>query len=49
MVPMTDATGLAIDIYRPDAPGKFPAPIERTPYDKTRSFEIQVNAHTYFA
>jgi hypothetical protein len=49
MVPMTDGTLLAIDIYRPDAPGKFPALVERTPYDKTRSSEIQVNAHTYFA
>lgn len=49
MVPMTDGTLLAIDIYRPDAPGRFPALVERTPYDKTKSSEIQVNAHTYFA
>ncbi len=49
MVPMADGTRLAIDIYRPDAPGKFPALVERTPYDKTRSSEIQVGAHTYFA
>jgi hypothetical protein len=49
MVPMADGTRLAIDIYRPDAPGKFPALIERTPYDKTKSSEIQVGAHTYFA
>ena len=49
MVPMADGTRLAIDIYRPDAPGKFPALVERTPYDKTKSSEIQVGAHTYFA
>jgi putative CocE/NonD family hydrolase len=49
MVPMTDGTRLAIDVYRPDAPGKFPALVERTPYDKTKSSEIQVGAHTYFA
>jgi hypothetical protein len=49
MVPMADGTRLAIDIYRPDAPGRFPALVERTPYDKTKSSEIQVGAHTYFA
>src|SRR5262245_60923369 len=49
MVPMSDGTRLAIDIYRPDAPGKFPALVERTPYDKTKSSEIQVGAHTFFA
>jgi putative CocE/NonD family hydrolase len=49
MVPMADGTRLAIDIYRPDAPGKFPALVERTPYDKTKSSEIQVGAHTFFA
>ncbi len=46
---MSDGTRLAIDIYRPDAPGKFPALVERTPYDKTKSSEIQVGAHTFFA
>jgi uncharacterized protein len=49
MVPMTDGTRLAIDVYRPDAPGPFPALVERTPYDKTKSSEIQVGAHIYFA
>jgi hypothetical protein len=49
MVPMADGTRLAIDIYRPDAPGKFPVLVERTPYDKTTSSEIQVGAHTFFA
>ncbi|MCH8845044.1 MAG: CocE/NonD family hydrolase [SAR324 cluster bacterium] len=49
MVPMADGTLLAIDIYRPAAEGKFPALVERTPYDKTSSSEIRVGAHTYFA
>ncbi len=49
MVPMADGTRLAMDVYRPDAPGKFPALVERTPYDKTKSSEIQVGAHTFFA
>jgi putative CocE/NonD family hydrolase len=34
MVPMRDGVRLAADIYRPDAPGKFPIIVTRTPYDK---------------
>ena len=49
MVPMRDGTRLAIDIYRPDAPGVFPALVERTPYDKTNSSEIRAGAHDFFA
>ncbi len=49
MVPMTDGTRLAIDIYRPDGSGRFPALLERTPYDKGNSSEIRVGAHEYFA
>ena len=33
-VPMRDGVTLAADIYRPDAPGKFPAILERTPYNR---------------
>ena len=33
-VPMRDGITLATDIYRPDAPGKFPAILERTPYNR---------------
>jgi putative CocE/NonD family hydrolase len=33
-VPMRDGVTLATDIYRPDAPGKFPAILERTPYNR---------------
>jgi hypothetical protein len=48
-VAMRDGTVLRLDIYRPDADGPFPALIERTPYDKSRSSEIRAGAHTYFA
>ncbi len=49
LVPMSDGTRLAADVYRPKAPGAYPALLERTPYDKTNSSEIQVGAHTFFA
>ena len=49
MVAMRDGTRLAIDVWRPDAAGTFPALVERTPYDKTNSSEIVVGAHTFFA
>jgi len=31
---MRDGVVLRADVYRPDAPGKFPVLLERTPYDK---------------
>lgn len=49
MVPMSDGTRLAADIYRPRAAGRYPALVERTPYDKKNSSEIQVGAHRFFA
>jgi len=33
-VRMRDGVTLAADIYRPDAPGKFPAILQRTPYNR---------------
>ena len=33
-IPMRDGINLAADIYRPDAPGKFPVLINRGPYGK---------------
>lgn len=33
-VPMRDGIRLAVDIYRPDAPGKFPALLGMSPYGK---------------
>jgi uncharacterized protein len=49
MITMSDGTKLAADIYRPKADGKFPTLIERTPYNKKNSSEIQAEAHVYFA
>jgi predicted acyl esterase len=34
MVPARDGVRLAVDIYRPDAPGKFPALLGMSPYGK---------------
>ena len=33
-VTMRDGTVLLADVYRPDAPGRFPVVLERTPYDR---------------
>lgn len=37
MVPMRDGVKLAADVYRPVAPGRFPALLTRTPYNKLRA------------
>ncbi|HVP58367.1 MAG TPA: CocE/NonD family hydrolase [bacterium] len=39
-IPMRDGVKLSADIYRPDAPGKFPVVLVRTPYKKEMS-ELQ--------
>ena len=39
---MRDGTLLATDIYRPDADGKFPVVLVRTPYDR-RNLEMQAD------
>ena len=41
---MRDGVVLHADIYRPDAPGKFPVILERTPYNKDGSFDFGVKA-----
>lgn len=33
-IPMRDGVRLAADVYLPDAPGRFPVVLQRTPYDK---------------
>jgi hypothetical protein len=38
-VRMRDGVPLAVTIYRPDAPGKFPVILERTPYNRQNSFQ----------
>src|SRR5215471_13855467 len=39
-VKMRDGTILRADIYRPNAPGKFPVLLTRTPYDKNNDLEF---------
>ncbi len=43
-VPMRDGIELSTDIYRPDAEGKFPVILVRTPYKKEM---VEVQAHYY--
>ncbi|HEY3122060.1 MAG TPA: CocE/NonD family hydrolase [Vicinamibacteria bacterium] len=43
-VPMRDGTRLAADLYRP-ATGRFPALLERTPYDKRRPVLIEAGRY----
>lgn len=47
-VAMTDGVHLALDVYRPAAPGRYPTLLERTPYGKAKSAEIGTRAHEYF-
>ncbi len=42
-VTMRDGVKLSIDIYRPDAPGKFPVILSRTPYTKPSAYETAKN------
>jgi putative CocE/NonD family hydrolase len=48
-VTMRDGVKLRADIYRPDAAGKFPVLLQRTPYDKSGGVEfgMQSAAHGY--
>ena len=41
-VKMRDGTILHADIYRPNAPGKFPILLTRTPYDKNNDLEFSL-------
>ena len=34
-LPLGDGTMTYVDVFRPDAPGRFPALLQRTPYDKS--------------
>ena len=47
MVPMRDGTKLATDLYIPDAPGRYPAVLERTPYNKDHATIMWTDTHTY--
>jgi putative CocE/NonD family hydrolase len=48
-IPMRDGTVMRADVYVPVGLDIAPALIERTPYNKKSSSEIQVNAPSYFA
>lgn len=37
LAPMRDGTRLALDLIRPDVPGRYPVVLVRTPYDKVRA------------
>ena len=47
MVPMRDGVRLATDIYRPNAPGKFPAVIVRLPYNKEPAREVKFGRFSF--
>src|SRR5882757_9247185 len=44
VVGMRDGITLRADIFRPDAPGKFPVLLQRTPYDKNYGTEFGLKA-----
>ncbi len=46
-VPMRDGLRLSTDVYLPDAPGRFPVILIRTPYNK--NIDSQVKDAVYFA
>ena len=48
-VTMRDGTVLCADVYLPVGEGPFPALLERTPYNKGNSTEVQMGAPAYFA
>lgn len=48
-MPMRDGTILRGDVYLPQGAGPFPALVERTPYNKEVSPEMQVKSPPFFA
>jgi putative CocE/NonD family hydrolase len=49
LIPMTDGTRLAADIYRPRGDGRFPAIVERTPYNREESVILRTQTPQFFA
>jgi putative CocE/NonD family hydrolase len=49
MMPMRDGTRLAADLYRPEADGRFPALVERTPYNREESVILRTRTPQFFA
>ena len=48
MVPMRDGVRLAADVYRPEAPGRFPALVTRGPYGKDGYADNQEHSSWFF-
>ena len=48
VVGMRDGTRLYADVHLPAGPGPFPALLERTPYNKENSVEVQAGAPAFF-
>ena len=48
MVPMRDGTRLATDIFRPDAPGRFPVLVNRGPYGKDQYISTPDHSTWFF-
>ena len=48
MVPMRDGIRLATDVYRPDAPGRFPVLVTRGPYGKDTYADNQEHSIWFF-
>jgi putative CocE/NonD family hydrolase len=48
-VPMPDGTMLAADVFRPEAPGRYPVILVRTPYDKLEAPGLAVFGADAFA
>ena len=48
MVPMRDGVRLAADVYRPAAPGRFPALVTRGPYGKDGYADNQEHSSWFF-
>jgi hypothetical protein len=48
-IPMRDGVELAADLYCPDAPGRFPTLLERTPYNREESVLHRTKSPDYFA
>jgi putative CocE/NonD family hydrolase len=47
MIPMRDGTRLATDIYTPEANGRYPLVLERTPYNKENATMMWSHTHTH--
>lgn len=49
MIPMSDGVRLAADVYLPKAEGRFPAIVERTPYNREESVILRTKTPQFFA